>query len=319
MPQLTTLTMNDESLCILIPCLNEERGVPSVVREYRHQFPGARIVVVDNDSTDATAAVAREAGADVVVERRQGKACAVLTAFCEIDSDILIMVDGDDSYPADGAQRLLDRFRKESADMVTGIRRSSNGQSCFRPLHQAGTSAFARVLGIVFGYKPLDVFSGLRLFSRRFYKNVPIHSRGFELEMELTIQAIDKGFSMADVEVPFRDRAQGSYSKLRTIQDGLRILRLLVLLFRDYKPFMFFSSLSLLTLAVGLVAGSLPVYEYFTTKMVGRFPLAILAAALCNLAAFTFFTGLLLESSLRHRREMFQIALRQFSSASKDA
>jgi len=307
--------MNFESLCILIPCLNEERGVSSVVREFRDQFPKARIVVVDNGSTDKTAVLARDAGAEVVEERVPGKACAVLRAFSEIDSEILIMVDGDDSYPAEGAQRLYDQFQKEASDMITGIRRSLKSKSAFRPLHQTGTSAFAQVLGIVFGYKPLDIFSGLRLFSQRFYKNVPIHSRGFELEMELTIQAIDKGFSMAEVEVPFRERAQGSRSKLRTVRDGLQILRLLLFLFRDYKPFVFFTGLSCLILAAGLTAGSLPVYEYFTTRMVGRFPLAILAAALCNLSAFTFFTGLILESSLRHRKEMFQIMLRQFSTS----
>jgi len=306
--------MNFENLCILIPCLNEERGVSSVVREFRDQFPDARIVVVDNGSTDNTAALARDAGAEVFEERVPGKACAVLRAFSEIDSKILIMVDGDDSYPAEGAKRLYDQFQKEASDMITGIR-SLKSKSAFRPLHQAGTSAFAQVLGIVFGYKPLDIFSGLRLFSQRFYKNVPIHSRGFELEMELTIQAIDKGFTMAEVEIPFRERAQGSLSKLRTVRDGLQILRLLLFLFRDYKPFTFFTGLSCLILAVGLTAGSLPVYEYFTTRMVGRFPLAILAAALCNLAAFTFFTGLILESSLRHRKEMFQIMLRQFSTS----
>lgn len=307
--------MKVSSLCILIPCLNEERGVASVVREYRNQFPQARIVVVDNGSTDATGRLAREAGAEVLIERSRGKARAVLRAFSNIDSDILIMVDGDDSYPAAGAQRLLDQFLKEGPEMVTGIRRPINGQSAFRPFHQAGTSAFSQVLCMVFGFKPSDVFSGLRLFSRRFYKNVPIHSRGFELEMELTIQAIDKGFTTAEIDVPFRDRAQGSHSKLRTVQDGLRILKLLVILFRDYKPFVFFSGVSSMILAAGLVAGMLPVYEYFTTGMVGRFPMAILAAALCNLAAFTLFTGLILESNLRHHREAYQLELRRFEDS----
>jgi len=199
---------------------------------------------------------------------------------------------------------------------VTGIRKSSPiSQSAFRPLHQAGTSAFARVLSLVFGFRPADVFSGLRLFSKAFYKNVPIHSRGFELEMELTIQSIDKGFRMSEVDVPFRDRAKGSASKLRTVRDGLRILHLLLMLYRDYRPFSFFGSISGLIFMAGLAAGSLPIYEYITTRLVGRFPLAILAAALCNLAAFTFFTGLILESNLRHRRGAYQVELRKFQSS----
>jgi glycosyltransferase involved in cell wall biosynthesis len=308
-----------QSLCILIPCLNEEDGIVSVVSAFQGQFPLARILVVDNGSSDNTVARARQAGAEVIIEPQRGKARAVLSAFTAMNEDIVIMVDGDDTYPAEGAQRLLEIFQNDRADMVTGIRKSSPiSQSPFRPMHQAGTSAFARVLGLVFNYRPGDVFSGLRLFTKRFYKNVPIHSRGFELEMELTIQAIDKGFRMSEAEVPYRGRAKGSESKLRTVHDGLRILRLLLVLFRDYKPLTFFSWLSLMILIAGLLAGSLPIYEYVTTRWVGRFPLAMLAAALCNLAAFTFFTGLVLESNLRHRRETYQVDLRKFSSSPMD-
>ena len=296
--------MPELSVTILIPCLNEELGIQSVVTDFRSQFPTSRIIVVDNGSSDLTAVRAREAGAEVVVEQKRGKACAVQSCLARISSDIVIMVDGDGSYPVEGAQKLIELFMREPFDMINGIRKPMiDGASPFRPLHLAGTSAFARVLELVFDYKSRDLFSGLRLFSRRFYKNVPIHSRGFELEMELTIQAVDKGFTMAEVEVPFKDRAAGSVSKLRTVRDGFRILRLLLVLFRDYRPLIFFSMLSAIFFAVGLLAGSLPIYEYFTTRQVGRFPLAILAAALCNLAAFTFFTGLLLESNLRHHRE----------------
>lgn len=312
--------MTAHSLCILIPCLNEENGVASVVSEFHREFPFARIVVVDNGSSDNTVVLARQAGAEIIIERQRGKARAVLSAFSTINEDIVIMVDGDDTYPAEGAQRLMSIFENDSVDMVTGIRKSSpDSASAFRPMHQAGTSAFARALTLVFGYRPADVFSGLRLFSKRFYKNVPVHSRGFELEMELTIQAIDKGFRMSEVEVPFRDRAKGSASKLRTVQDGLRILRLLLVLFRDYRPLSFFGSISLLILLAGFAAGALPIYEYLTTRWVGRFPLAMLAAALCNLAAFTFFTGLVLESNLRHRREAYQVALRNFCNPSVDS
>src|SRR5206468_6726092 len=307
--------MPELSVTILIPCLNEELGIQSVVTNFRGRFPTSRIIVVDNGSTDLTATRARAAGAEVVVERKRGKACAVQSCLARISSDIVIMVDGDGSYPVEGAQKLIELFMRERSDMINGIRKPMiDGASPFRPLHLAGTSAFARVLELVFDYKSRDLFSGLRLFSRRFYKNVPILSRGFELEMELTIQCIDKGFTMAEVEVPFRERPAGSSSKLNTIRDGLRISRLLLVLFRDYRPLNFFGSAAMLLGAIGLLAGSFPIHEYLVTGQVGRFPLAILAAGLMNLAFLTGLTGVMLESGLRQRREAFQLQLRQFDS-----
>jgi len=302
-------------ISILIPCLNEEGTISGVVKEYRAAFPRSRIVVVDNGSNDSTATLARRAGAEVVVEKRRGKAQAVLAALPLVNDDLVLMVDGDGTYPATGAKLLMGRYRRESCDMLTGIRCSVDaGTATFRPMHQFGTRAFAQVLGVVFSYRTRDVFSGLRLFSKRFYKNVPILSRGFELEMELTIQGIDKGFTMAEMEVPFRERPAGSRSKLNTIRDGLRILRLLLVLFRDYRPLNFFGSAAMLLGAIGLLAGSFPIHEYLVTGQVGRFPLAILAAGLKNLAFLTGLTGVMLESGLRQRREAFQLQLRQFDS-----
>jgi hypothetical protein len=173
-------------------------------------------------------------------------------------------------------------------------------------------SIFAAVLNLVFRFKPLDLFSGLRLFSRRFYQHVPVLSRGFELEIELTIQAIDKSFSMIDVPVPFRSRASGSASKLKTVRDGLRILRLLVVLFRDYRPLAFFAGISAAIAAAGLLAGFAPVAEYFRTGLVNRLPLAVLAASLMTLSILVGLIGLLLEANLRYHREAYHIQLRKF-------
>ena len=173
-------------------------------------------------------------------------------------------------------------------------------------------SIFAAVLNLVFRFKPLDLFSGLRLFSRRFYQHVPVLSRSFELEIELTIQAIDKGFSMMEIPVPFRSRANGSTSKLNTVSDGVRILRLLIVLFRDYRPFAFFGTLSALSAAFGLAAGSLPVMEYLRTGLVNRLPLAVLAASLMILSMLIGLVGLLLEANLRYHREAYHIQLRKF-------
>jgi len=304
--------MASPSLTILIPCLNEELGVASVIREYAAAFPQADILVVDNGSEDGTAAAARATGATLLTEKRRGKARAVATALASIDSDLVLMVDGDGSYPAEGALLLLKEFLREPVDMITGIRSAQDATQVFRPMHQWGMSIFAAVLNLVFRFKPLDLFSGLRLFSRRFYQHVPVLSRGFELEIELTIQAVDKGFSMAEIPVTFRSRANGSVSKLKTMRDGLHILRLLVVLFRDYRPFAFFGTISALIAATGLAAGSAPIVEYFRTGFVGRLPLAVLAASLMTLSILIGLVGVLLEANLRYHREAYHIQLRKF-------
>jgi glycosyltransferase involved in cell wall biosynthesis len=300
------------TLTILIPCLNEELGVASVVREYAAAFPSADILVVDNGSEDGTAAMAQAAGAAVITEKRRGKARAVATALAMIDTDLVLMVDGDGSYPAEGTKLLLAEYHREPADMITGIRSAQNAMQVFRPMHQWGMSIFASVLNFVFRFKPLDLFSGLRLFSRRFYQHVPVLSRGFELEIELTIQAVDKGFSMSEISVPFCSRANGSESKLKTLRDGLRILRLFVVLFRDYRPFAFFGTISAISAATGLAAGSAPILEYLHTGLVNRLPLAVLAASLMTLSILIGLIGLLLEANLRYHREAYHIQLRKF-------
>ena len=304
--------MESPTLTILIPCLNEELGVASVVREYAMAFPRADILVVDNGSEDGTAKAAREAGAAVITEKRRGKARAIATALAAIDTDLVLMVDGDGSYPAEGGRLLMQEYMREPADMITGIRSAQNTSRVFGPMHQWGMSIFAAVLNLVFRFKPLDLFSGLRLFSRRFYQNVPVLSRGFELEIELTIQATDKGFSMVEIPAPFRSRANGSESKLKTVRDGLRILRLVLVLFRDYRPLAFFGTMSVVTAMIGLAAGSVPIAEYFHTGLVNRLPLAVLAASLMTLSILIGLVGLLLEANLRYHREAYHILLRKF-------
>lgn len=308
------------SLAILIPCLNEAPAIAGVVREYRAAFPNARIVVVDNGSSDRTGEIAMAAGAELISEPVRGKARAVLAAWSVLNEDLVLMVDGDGSYPAEGGRALLELFRRAPADLISGIRTPAsneepNSSQPFRPMHQFGTRLFERFLSITFGYQTADLFSGLRLFTRRFYKNVPILSRGFELEIELTIQAIDKSFSLKEIPVPFRDRTAGTASKLHTLRDGWRILRALFVLLRDYKPFWFFSRIAAVTLFLGLLAGWLPVREYFETHLVGRFPLAILAASLVSLSTIVFLAGLMMESNLRHHRESYQIRMRNLPPA----
>jgi glycosyltransferase involved in cell wall biosynthesis len=302
------------SVAILIPCLDEERGIAGVVAEFRRELPEARIVVVDNGSSDDTARLAAASGAEVWREPRRGKGRAITTAFARLEEDLVVMVDGDGSYPAAGARLLLAQQLRDPADMVTGLRTPESASAAFRPFHRFGGAAFAWVFRLVFHYEPGDLFSGLRLFSKRFYKNVPILFRGFELETELTVQGVEKGFRLTELPVPFRERAHGSSSKLRTVRDGTLILRLLFVLSRDYRPLVFFGVIAFLFFAAGLAAGSLPVAEYYRTRLVGRFPLAILAAGLMNLSLFTLLTGIMLESGLRHRRESYQIKLRNYKA-----
>jgi glycosyltransferase involved in cell wall biosynthesis len=302
-------------VCVIIPCLDEAPAIAGVVRDFRREVPEARIVVVDNGSTDDTANVARAAGAEVIVEPRRGKARAMLTAFARVDADVVIVVDGDGSYPAAGAALLLARYREQPCDMLTGVRVSADPRGDFRPMHQAGTRAFEVALDLVFGFRSRDLFSGLRLFSASFYQNVPILSRGFEVELELTIQAVEKGFHVAELDVPFTTRAEGTASKLRSVQDGLRILRFLFLLFRDYRPVRFFGVISLAFACMGLAAGSLPVLEYIRGGTVGRFPLAFLAASLEVIAILTMQVGVIVEGTLRYAREAFQVRVRQHSLA----
>ena len=302
------------SLTVLIPCLNEAFGIANVVREYSAAFPQSAILVVDNGSDDGTATSARSAGAEVITERRRGKATAVATALGAIDTELVLMVDGDGSYPADGARLLVEQYLREPVDMITGIRSAQKATQVFRPMHQWGMSIFAAVLNLVFRFKPLDLFSGMRLFSRRFYKHVPVLSRGFELEIELTIQAVDKGFAQAEIPVPFRNRTQGSKSKLRTIRDGLRIFRLLVVLFRDYRPLAFFGNIAGLTALLGLAAGCIPIAEYFRIGLVNHLPLAVLAASLVSLAIMIGLVGLLLEANLRYHREAYHVQLRKYGA-----
>ena len=299
-------------VCVVIPCLNEELGIGAVVRDFKAVLPHSYILVVDNGSTDKTSQMAAAAGAnDVIVERRRGKAQAILTALEQVDADVVIMVDGDGSYPAEGARLLLESYAQAPVDMVTGIRSPNDNGASLKQLHQAGQRAFEAALWLAFGFKSQDLFSGLRLFSRRFCQNVPILSRGFELELEFTIQAIDKGFSMTEIRTPFQQRAAGSFSKLRTIRDGARILRFMFVLLRDYRPAYFFGVISASFGAAGLLAGSMPIVDYVRTGLVARFPLAILAASLMVIAFFSLQTGIVLESSLRASREAFQLRMRR--------
>lgn len=303
--------LDGDLVSIVIPCLNEAKAIATVITSWRKCLPLAPIFIVDNGSDDGTAEVAERAGAIVIAEPRRGKALAMKKAFEVLSSPIIIMVDGDDSYLPEGALTLIEVFQKTEASMVVGTRTPvAAADECFRMFHQQGTRAFSCFLKIFFGISRTDPFSGLRLFSKKFYKLVPLLGTGFDLEIELEIQAHEKGFLTAQCAVPFGPRFSGTQSKLMKRRDGMLIIFTMLRLLFDHRPCRAFSVLALTTAATSLVAGALPIKEYLETGLVPRLPLAVMAASLMVMAMIFFVAGFILESLLRHHKERFQIYMR---------
>jgi glycosyltransferase involved in cell wall biosynthesis len=297
------------SLTIGIPCFNEAQTIGKVVDDFHAEFPDARILIIDNASSDDTAAVARVHGAEVVYEPRRGKGCAVQRLFREADSDYLIMVDGDDTYPAEEARKLIATMEAEPCDTVVG-RRVSEDQAAFKAAHSWANDMLARLIETVLGASCGDLFSGYRLFTRGYYRNIPFLATGFEIETELAMQTIDKGFVQRNVDIDFRSRPAGSFSKLNTLQDGFRVLRVIVSVIKDFKPLLFFSSVAALMFLGSIIAGGFPIVDYLRFRYVYHVPLAILATGLDLLAALSVVCGLVLDTIVRYDREQFFLRMR---------
>jgi glycosyltransferase involved in cell wall biosynthesis len=301
--------MISKTLTIGIPCYNEALTIGKVVRDFRAVFSHARVLVIDNASTDETARIAREAGAEVVSVPRKGKGNAVQMLFREARSDWLILVDGDDTYPAEEALKLVAMMEAKDCDTVIG-RRVSADPAAFKTLHTWANDFLAGTIQTVFGSPCDDLFSGYRLFTRRFYRNVPLLSTGFEVETELALQTIDKGFVQEAVDIHFRSRPAGSFSKLNTVQDGLRVLRVILWVVKDFRPLLFFGAVSLLLALLSLGAGFFPILDYVREQWVNHVPLAILAVGLAVLSALSLTCGVVLDTIVRYNREQFLIRLR---------
>lgn len=292
---------------VLIPCLNEELTVGQVVDDFRAALPGADVLVFDNGSSDATARVAREHGATVVFSPRRGKGNAVRHAFDAVDADVYLLVDGDGTYPAAAAPALIEALLETGAGMVVGTRLAAFGQGAFRRFHLAGNRALARLISWLFGVRVTDVFSGYRALSREFAQSVPLAASGFEIETEMTLQAVAKGFPIVELPIAYGARPEGSVSKLSTWSDGWLILKAIFTIFRDYKPLPFFWSLSLLLAMASAAAGSVPIADYYRTRLVEHLPLAVLATGLGVLAAILFGIGLILDTTRRYHDETFRL------------
>lgn len=290
-------------IAVLIPCHDEAATVGSVIRDFRAALPEAVIYVYDNNSSDATAALAEEAGAVVRRETLQGKGNVVRRMFGDIEADVYVLVDGDDTYHAAGVPEMVRMLVDDNLDMVTG-KRESTDQAAYRPGHQLGNRVLTGLVARIFGTGVSDMLSGYRVMSRRFVKTFAAHSTGFEIETELTVHALEMRMAMAEVPGPYKSRPEGSESKLNTYRDGVMILRTIVNMVRDERPLLFFGSAAVVTLllAIGLAG---PVFiEYLETGLVPRFPTAILSTGLVLVAIIAFTAGLILDSVVRGRREL---------------
>ena len=290
------LQQNKPSLAVVVPCYQEELTVAKVVADFQKALPGAEIYVFDNNSTDATAEIARKAGARVYREKRQGKGFVVASMFEQVDADILIMVDGDDTYEASSVNALLEPILKGNADMTVGTRHTY-GEKSFRPFHLVGNKMVCGVINWMFKSNVTDIFSGYRAFTREAAAQIPITARGFDVETELTLQALYRGMIIKEIPAPYRARPEGSFSKLNTVSDGVRVVLKMFLVVKSYKPLTFFGLCSMALLFLGLAAGARPVYEYFSERYVHAVPSAILAAALVLLSFLSLGLGLILNST----------------------
>lgn len=295
------------SIAVLIPCFDEEATVAKVVSDFRSALPGATVYVYDNRSNDRTVEVARAAGAIVRSEEQRGKGHVVRRMFSDIDADIYVLVDGDDTYDASAAPKLVETLIDGQLDMVTGMR-TTNVQKAYRPGHRFGNRLLTGLVATVFGRRTTDMLSGYRVLSRRFVKSFPALSRGFETETELTVHALELSMPVAEVETVYSERPEGSESKLNTIADGVRILRMILTLIREERPLPFFTILAAILVLVSVGLAVPIVVEFAATGLVPRFPTAILSTAIMIIAALLFFAGLILDTVTHGRREMKRLA-----------
>ncbi len=296
-------------VAVLIPCYNEELTVGEVIDDFRQVLPGASIYVYDNNSSDRTAQVAREHGAQVRFEPRQGKGVTVRQMFRDIEADCYLLVDGDSTYPADAAPALINPILAGEADMTVGDRLSngSYAQENQRPFHDFGNNLVRWLIRLMYGYAFHDVMTGYRAFSRVFVRSLPVVSRGFQLECEISIHAVDKGWRIKEVPIDYRDRPAGSVSKLSTVSDGVRVLMAIGSLFKDYLPFKFFSLVAAVFVALGLAAGIPVVAEFAQTGYVSKVPSAILAVGLVFCGALAFSTGCILDTVAKATRKRWEL------------
>jgi len=294
-------------IAVLLPCYNEEAAIAATVAGFRKALPSAAIYVYDNNSFDRTREVAATAGAVVRTERQQGKGHVVRRMFADVDADVYVMADGDLTYDPRAAPAMVDLLLAEQLDMVVGTRRHKE-KDAYRRGHALGNRVFTGLLSGLFGRSFSDIFSGYRVFSRRFVKSFPVLSSGFEIETEMSVHALELRMPVGEVETAYAARPEGSASKLSTYSDGWRILKTIVTLYRVERPVLFYGGIGALLLIAALILAAPLVVTYLHTGLVPRFPTAILVTGMTIVAVLCFFTGLILDTVVRGRREVRRLA-----------
>ncbi len=299
-----------DQIAVLIPCYNESQSIAKVVSDFRQALPEATIYVYDNNSTDGTDEIARKAGAVVRYERKQGKGNVIRTMFREVDAKVYLMIDGDDTYPVEPAREMIDLVLNKGAHMVVGDRLSSTYfTENKRPFHNFGNSFVRYAINTVFKSNIQDIMTGYRAFSYEFVKTFPVISKNFEIETEMTIHAVDKNLDVANVVVEYRDRQEGSVSKLNTVKDGIKVIGTIVKLFKNYKPFVFFSAIALVLLLLSAIFMIPILVTYAKAGVVTRLPSLIVCGFTALAALICWFSGIVLSTLIAHNRQNFEYQL----------
>lgn len=311
--------MKDKKIAVLIPCYNEELTVEKTVSDFKRVLPNADIYVYNNNSKDRTKELALKAGAIVKDEYRQGKGAVVRSMFRDIDADVYVMVDGDDTYPADEVEGLIAPVLEGKADMVIGDRLSSTYYTeNKRPFHNFGNSLVKGLINFLFKSDLNDIMTGYRSFSKKFVKCMPVMSDGFQIETEMTIFALTNNMQVVNVPITYRDRPEGSESKLNTFSDGFKVLLTLFNLFKDNRPFLFFGSISIVIFIIGLLIGIPVIDEFIKNAYITKVPSAILAAALMLNAFLMFSVGIILDAIKNQKRYLFECHMNDVMSKYKE-
>jgi len=297
-----------KKIAVLIPCYNESKTIEKVVRDFREVLPTADIYVYDNNSKDGTDALARNAGAIVKYEYKQGKGNVIRSMFRDIEADCYLMIDGDDTYPAEFAKEMCDIVLEGKADMVIGDRLSSTYfTENKRPFHNVGNKVVRLLINKLFNNNVKDIMTGYRAFSYSFVKGFPVLSKGFEIETEMTIHAVDKNFKLVEVPVTYRDRPEGSVSKLNTVSDGIKVIKTIGRLFKEYRPAIFFNIIASIFLIISCFLISPVLIEYFKTGLVPKFPSLIVSSILFLLSSLLWVTGIILQVIVKKHKEMYEL------------
>lgn len=302
-------------IAVLIPCYNEEMTIEKVIKDFKKELPEADIYVYDNNSKDKTAEIARNNGAIVKHEYRQGKGNVVRSMFRDIEADIYVMVDGDDTYPAEEVHKLIEPIRNKEADMVIGDR-LTNGtykQENKRPFHRFGNNIVKNSINKLFKTNLKDIMTGYRVFNKMFVKNMPVMSPKFEIETEMTLHALDKKFIIKEIPITYRDRPSGSFSKLNTIKDGIKVMETIIKMLKDIKPRQFFWWISFVFIIIGLIVGMPVIVEFIKTGYITKVPSAILATGIMIFAVIIAQCGVMLHTVVKQNREKYELNLLRYT------